>query len=246
MFRKYFLSILFIFLVFLSTILIQNCESNPQSFESKSLSVVPSSGVIGTKLKIFGVPFDTSDYAWRITFSNVGDFIWADSNSVDTIYTYVPFGAQSGDIKLNSLDDSLLIKDFLVTEECADNVNISWSNLNYKIDKKASIFTIMPVISEFIWSVENIQDTIKISAGYYPGDFCIYYHLHLLDKGVNQLPQFLSGYALEETDYGAERIFDLDKGIIKIQDWHVDSLISGRVFSTPWNNNYSFWYKFDK
>lgn len=239
------------FLLISVIIFVYGCEKDPISGKTNNVniaSISPSKGVIGTKLKIYdNIPSGLKIGSVSIFFPYVCDWIIPDSISDDTIYTHVPFGARSGDIKVNFSRDSLIIKNFSITEESLDEVKVCWSDLNYLIDEKISTYTIGPVSKELKWSVGIIQDTVKITTEYYPGEYVLYYHMELLNKGVNQLPQFILGYGLMDTDYGEKIIYKLKKGIIKIQDWNVDSLISGRVLSTPWkNDNYIFWYKFDK
>ena len=240
------LKIFLLFVLSLFIISIQTCEKNLVNYDDNLLLLTPNQGVIGTKLKIFdNIPSDIAAESVAIIFPGVNDWIRPDSIRSDTIYTCIPFGAQNGNIKLYYSEDSVFVKNLNVIVDSPDSVKIEWSNLNYKIDDHIATFTKMPVVSEYTWSVEILEDTVKIKAGFHPGDYSVYYHLNLLNKQKNQLPEFLAGYGLVETDYGEEIKYPLEQGIIKIQDWNIDSVICGRVFSIPWNNNnYTFWYKF--
>ncbi|MCF8012687.1 MAG: hypothetical protein K9L56_15570 [Clostridiales bacterium] len=242
------LKIFLLFVLSLFIISIQTCEKNLVTNGDNFFLVTPNKGVIGTKLKIFdNIPSDIAAESVAIIFSGLNDWIRPDSIRSDTIYTYTPFGAQSGNIELYFSDDSIFVENFNVNEDSPDSVKIEWSNLNYKIDDHIATFTRMPVVSEYNWSVEILEDTVKIKAGFHPGDYSVYYRLNLLNNQKNQLPEFLAGNGLVETDYGEEIKYPLEQGIIKIQDWNIDSVICGRVFSIPGNNNnYTFWYKFDE
>ncbi len=225
-------------------ILIMSCEKDSTSSNSDQTKpeISPLEAQVGTSIKLFD---NFPDGTCVIEFADVNDFVRADSIVSDTIFTTVPYSAKSGDVNLYFKNDTIKIENFIITEESPDSVKICWSDLNYKINKEMSIYHYMTLSSEFKWTVDIVEDTVKISAGFFPGDYSVYYHLFLLNKGVNKLPKFLSGYAIEETDYGEENYYPLDKGIIKIQDWNTEEIISGKLFSTPWqNNNYCFWYDF--
>lgn len=221
-------------------------SSKPAGTQSYNLTIQPTQGVIGTRVKLSGVHFDLPAWQNIIMFSNIGDFIRADSGSADAIFAYVPYCAQNGKVELQNSSGSYFVNDFGVIENCQNEVNLSWSNLNYIITAEMSTLSPIPGIFKS-WSVDSLQDTIRITGQYFPGDFSVTQRLNLLNRGANHLPEFLSGYAIYYPDYPDSTIFPLDKGLIKIQDWDLDNRISGRVLSTPWNyNEYIFWYDFNK
>ncbi len=218
-------------------------DSTSSNNDKENSYITPNEALIGSKIKIFN---NLPEGSCVIEFSNVNDWVRADSIISDTIFTTVPYSAKSGDVKLYFQNDTIKIEDFNITEESPDSVKLCWSDLNYKIDKAMSIYHYMTLASEYKWTVDIVEDTVKISAGFFPGDYSVYYYINLLDKSENQLPKFISGFAIHKTDYGEEFYYPLERGVIKIQDWNTKRVISGKVFSTPWNNNnYCFWYDFN-
>ncbi|HCL00403.1 MAG TPA: hypothetical protein DHW42_09920 [Candidatus Marinimicrobia bacterium] len=233
---------LLLFTVFL---LLFCCKPNsPLNNKDNILTVSPDHGTIGTKVKIFGRSFEDNRSAYTLMFSNASDWIRPDSILNDTIYACVPFTATSGPIEIVSATGSLIVEDFTISNYSLDEIVICWSDLNYQITKEMSSITWTPENPK-TWTVEKIADTIKVFGEHHPGDYSTYHRLTLLDKGSGNIPEIISACTVYKPDYPDSTIYLLERGILKIQDWDIDGIICGRLFSDPWKfNNYSFWHNF--
>lgn len=243
-------------LILITSIFMCSCEKTPNPtendnknlviFEKPLASVEPTKVVYGDKIKIFNISIDSliNRQYINILFPDARREFLPDSATFDTIYSHVPYDVSIGKILLKSSggDDSIFVEDILIFDSSPQGVKVVWSDLNYRIDEYISTFKHIEWF-QFIWTVNIEEDTIKVSgklqAGEYWGDFI----LNLQDKGANLLPEFLDGYVQIFTDFGGNFHYPLHRGIIKIQDWNVDSLISGRVLS--YDNDYCFYYKFE-
>lgn len=221
------------------------CKPNsPLNNKDNILTISPDHCTIGTKVKIFRRSFEDNRSAYTLMFSNASDWIRPDSILNDTIYACVPFTATSGPIEIYNANSNLIIDDFTISNYSLDKIVICWSDLNYQITKEMSFTTWTPENPK-IWTVEKVADTIKVFGEHHPGDYSTYHRLTLLDKGRGNLPAIISAYSLFKPDYPDSTIYLLERGILKIQDWDIDGIICGRLFSYPWKfNNYSFGYDF--
>ena len=232
-------------LVFTVFLMLFCCNQNsPLNEKDNILKISPDHCTIGTKVKIFGRSFEDNSSAYPLMFSNASDWIRPDSISNDTIYACVPFTATSGPIEIVSTTGNLIIEDFTISNYSLDKIVICWSDLNYQITKEMSSTTWTPENPK-TWTVEKIADTIKVFGEHHPGDYSTYHRLTLLDKGEGNLPEIISACTVYEPDYPDSTIYLLERGILKIQDWDIDGIICGRLFSDPWKfNNYSVWHDF--
>ena len=115
-----------------------------------------------------------------------------------------------------------------------------WSDLSYPITEEMSDYS--TYFSPNPWQIEQRNDTTQLYIRVSTGDVGWSHQLILIDKGVNQLPEFVSGHGEDIPDVASEwKIYPLEKGIIKIEKWDISDRIIGRVFGPPWTfNEYCF------
>jgi len=216
----------------------------------KQLDVIPKNGAAGIKLKIFGMKFDR-DIIYAIEFEDV-EPVRPDSGCFDTLYVTTPFEAKSGfgfiKIHQRDIDTVGVVENFFYYREC----DTSWlcilpSNLNYKITEYlASITnTYLYTPPDFKgWSAVKKADTVVISRYYESGEHDFEYTIKFQHLNNNDLPLLLEATHKRYGDSGTFSGF-MDVGVIKIQDWDINGIISGRVLGKAWGwYNYSFWYDF--
>jgi len=229
--------------IIISFLLFYRCDNGVKPDEELfKLHVIPDNCNIGDKIKLFNKKIDSDLSDYYLLFPQTSNWIASDSIHNDTIYTYVPFTSLSGIIHIYHSDitsEYLTINDYPIGE-----LSICWSDLNYQITKTMSQTA---WIENKRWTTEKNSDTIRIYGFHPTGDYSTLHILTLLDKGKDILPDFISGETLMLPDYPETTHYHLNTGIIKIQDWDTENLISGRVFADPntsYYNNYVFWYNF--
>jgi len=218
----------------------------------KKLKVLPQNGAAGIKLKIFGMKFD-KDIIYGIEFEDV-EPVRPDSGCFDTLYVTTPFEAKPGFgfIKLHQRDiDTVgVIENFFYYREC----DTSWLcvlpyNLNYDVTEHLASITFTNLYSppDFReWSAVKKADTIIISR-YYEGYESDYeYTIKFQHLNNNDLPVFIEATHKRFGDTGTLS-GTMQVGVIKIQDWDINGIVSGRVLGKVWGwYDYSFWYDFSE
>ena len=218
----------------------------------KPIFVEPDSGYVGTKLKIFGMKFSSRGVRTNSIEFEGWEAIRPDSGSTDTLFTYIPFGAETGSIKISYWDgfvfhDTIGISNQLnVVQEC-DTLSICVLpyNVDVSITEEMSRRVDLSHDKMVDWNAEINNDTVTISRSYEHIDWGITKTLKFLHTDNQQLPRLLSYISIRVGDTGT-RIDTLKTGIIKIQDWDTSGIVSGRVFGEYWEPlNDIFWFNFD-
>lgn len=216
-------------------------------------STIPHSGTIGQQIKIVDNQPDSLNARSTVTFLGVGDWIGVDSVVNDTMYVIIPFTAVSGPIGIGILDatdpesgDFGKTDSFYVIEESPDYVAVKWSDLNYPITEDMSRQTCNPGVYKE-WQVQFFEDTIKLNTRFFMEEIGSSYSLTLIDRGPDQLPQFVEGVGIYLTDVVGEDIeYPLERSILKIEHWDTADRIVGRLFGIPWTKSeYCFNISFD-
>lgn len=84
------------------------------------------------------------------------------------------------------------------------------------------------------WSCSISSDTIRLEVSYYLPDE-LHTSLSLISRGTNELPEFLSFVRYGWNSFG--RVHDtLRTGLVKIDQWNTQGILSGGVFSSDENN----------
>ncbi len=210
------------------------------------IKVSPDSGTVGTILQITGKKFDPSVSLLSITFNDTEPFR-VDSGKGDTIYTYVPFEAQSGKITLDvyEVDTLWVSNDFRVIQQCdTSKICVLEYDLKQPITQK-SANNLPDNYNAEAWKAEIVGDTVIISRYIDASEYGITHILSFLCQ-KNNLPEHLEIKRIVHEDTGT-RESTMDRGVIKIQDWDTSGVISGRVIGKLWSGfNYSFRYDFNE
>ncbi len=237
-------------------LLTAGCEKDYSNLSSKNarqplpvmvpLVVTPDSGTAGTRIKIFGMKFLPSAGQNEIYFEGVEPFR-PDSGSADTLYSYTPFEASSGSIKVTywGHDTIGVFPYFKFIAQCDTTaICVLPYDLNVVLTEQSALQVFPGWYDERAWSGEIRGDTVIISRQYEFLDSGVTRVIKFLYTDEHSLPQLVSSVFRNVND--TRTICDtLTVGIIKIQDWDTSGVVSGRVIDKVWGvHNYIFWYDF--
>lgn len=250
----------FLMLAILLSLVIYACQKNHSPTEAYTspkyagLLAVPDSGYIGSRIHLFGIPFDS------LSSNNFGRFVYFTGlkypvrpyifTSTD-VFVEVPFGARSGPIGFKSEDSSYLFPNFKVLETSPDSgVTVKHYNLNYPILKKDS-YMIDFNDALIKWQGTVHADTIILFRKGFCGDECTFKDIIKLLDTHSDLPEFLEATRNDTIHCCFYSTYNdtVKAGILKIQDYDAHGLISGRIFyrnklNTP--TSFVFWYDFKR
>lgn len=206
------------------------------------LSVYPDSATVGTRLMISGMEFDINPAKNQILYNSPYLFM-ADSGTVDMIYTTVPLEAQSGAVTVISGSDTGIVENFTFVKECEDStVCVVHFNLNSRVTKTSSLLNAgFGITQEWSALVEN--DTVTVFRKVTSGIMSNSQIFKFKNDQYTELPNLLSAKFILEAEYPTE--YEIETGIIKIQDWNLSGIISGRVLIES-GFKVDFWYDFSQ
>lgn len=197
----------------------------------------------GTILKIStSTDLPPSNVAYYGILNNI--LFSEDSCTADTGYFTFPYVTWFTGLKLFAFDRSktkayplnLNIRPY--PEISKDSVGVVWNNAQ-TVGKDMALRSTLGAG----WKLYVSGDTVSLISEYYdPSSDIYWYVLHFKNNGNNQLPNFLS---YEEYNFGPTFFMSLKTGIIKIQNWNPDSLISGAIYpdfnNQLWFTGIYFW-----
>ena len=211
-----------------------------------SVSVQPDSGNIGATINFSCARFHPS---WRYSFffPGVHEALYVDCESAGTLSVVVPFGARSGPVSVPIDRQTAVSSTFRVTEQ-SDTLSV--------IVKPYDITPVLtPKDSSIIdwqgrhcaWNAEVHEDTVHVWRRYSTGDEMYEHHVKLLHGRGGHLPSVIAVWGVAISDYPGTRVDTIRAGILKIQNWDTNAVMSGRFFGRPWhpyylsNGTMSFW-----
>ena len=239
-----FLTIIFIFLL----IAVSCTQKSITEPEKQSLArLEPEQGFIGSLLKISNLDTSANRYNTRLYFPGLEHGHYADSIVDHIIYAHIPYGATSGQLKVIAGKDSVVFKNFKVLEDCPESVVVKWYNLPDPVTESNARYWDWAGYKP--WKAEIKGDTIHFFVDGFCGDECHYwldFKLKINEKKA--LPEFISLRYFSQDYYSGDEEYWLEQGLIKIQDYDPNSVISGRIFSVFFDycNGLRFWYDFSK
>ncbi len=213
--------------------------------EPLKLNLLHHAAHIGYNVMITGYDFDTVKSYVEVIFED-SLITYPNFTRSDTIAVYVPYGAKSGNLKVYGGSKLIGITDILtITEDYSEGVHILSWNLNYSIDEDDGLFD-GGVGFYSRWLSQVKQDTLYLKQkGSGPNvswdkTICFTYDLE------QNLPELIYGkYILYSISY---HTFNFDEVVIKIQDWDLQSIVSGKLFY-PHTTHYAasdvFWVNLD-
>jgi hypothetical protein len=196
------------------------------------LRITPSAGRVGSVLVIHDTRFAAGTDYW-IEFPGTGEAVRSDSATDSTAYTFIPFGATSGPIRVDGWSWTGLTGRFTVTESVDTlalstvhydlsvpvTANDAW--VNYYPGRKSS------------WQAERKADTVHLwLACQYPEQYEAT-HLVLIDRGSGRLPEMASVWVDVRTDYSVDWKESIPAGLVKIQQFDGAGVVCGRFFGKP-------------
>jgi hypothetical protein len=253
--------LLYIFVpILLLTLYYCSETSNPVQSQSPKprvfiKSIEPSQLQVGMDYKIaVGHENGNLDLYQNVVFNNR---LWHDADSVrgDTIYSYVPyihFAPLYRELKIQAQIDSAQYYDidtvYVFPNTCQNGVCISWNDLK-NINENDSHYW------GKIWTGETNQDTVILTHIMpFGDDGTATRELKLISNSHGELPEFISfERRVFEVHHGGFTD-SLRNGLIKIQDWNLNGIVSGYIFPELiedfwsdydiWPKKIVFWFDF--
>ena len=192
------------------------------------LDISPPTVRVGFAIAITGAKFNNSQYDYHVIFPD-STTLYPNSISEDTMFVIVPYVTQSGTLKVTSYNfeaEGLIT----ILNDCKQGVCVEDWDLNYTITEKNS-WTPSPFGYDLKWSVQSCGDTIFIKKEGRGPNYDMHRDIYFLNDSSNTLPNFIEG---EIYIYGSGSAFyQIDRAVIKIQDWNIHGILSGVLFFTP-------------
>ena len=223
------------------------CSRNTDVLESQSeIRMQPESGYFGSEVVFTGVQTEATESGIRVVFAGMTTTFSPVYQGHDTLIARVPYGAKSGTVELFVNTKKYVFENFTVLEEVPDAVEVKHYNLARPITEEEAMLDSFD--GPMPWEGATKKDTLILTNSGLCGDECNYrIDLRFVSHTAADLPVFIDLIALQETfDYYIVRdTFRLERGIIKIQDYNPDGLVSGQVYSELWPLiPLTFWYDF--
>ncbi len=196
------------------------------------LRISPAAGRIGSVLAIYDIRFTTGADCW-MGFPGTGETVRSDSIRDSTAYTFVPFGATSGPIRVDGWSWTGQTGRFTVTES-VDTLALSTVNYDLSVPVTANDAWVNYYPGrKSSWQAERKADTIHLwLARQYPEQYEAT-HLVLIDRGSGRLPETASVWVDVRTDYHYEWRETIPAGLVKIQQFDDTGVVCGRFFGKP-------------
>ena len=245
-------------------------EGNDPEDTVKTGYVSPSAAKLGTLLRFFttdSLPYPINEY--QILFAGMDEFTKPDSFINNNLYVTLPFGAISGKVYMMLLefDSSDMVNGAFPLKNCdtvfipalqvdeisnPKDIRLTWFDLNYNIHKYNSQYRAFEGTGQNIeWQGRVVGDTTHLSANYQIGDVSYEHSISFYSiRGDESLPEFMNARSRSSYTWHGIDVIENDyflQGVIKLQDWDPDTLVSGMIITTPGDmNNYYFWCDFSK
>ena len=185
--------------------------SNPSPIE---LYATPDVGVVGDKIEISGITFN--NHSW-ISFNNITHPTRSDSFNISKVFTYVPFDAKTGDIKIENGDLIGVVKDFEVIEQCDDTVCVLPYDLNFSVTEISASRYDPDYPYKFNWEIFFNYDSITIFSRHeIPGESIETINLIFIQDELTKLPRLLDAFYKVYQDDAQIKIIPIINSVIKI------------------------------
>lgn len=197
-----------------------------------ALVVQPDSGRVGAPIIIRDSLFKVSR-TYVIQFPGADDVLVVNCNSASTLQTFVAFGAVSGQIAVD-IDGHLgFTQPFNVTGE-VDTLALSVTGLDISSPLTPGDSSVIDRMHfRRTWYADIAGDTVHISRGYSTGDEYFEIHFVLLNIAPGVLPRLLKVWTYTKPDYPGSWADTVRTGVLKVQDWNMNGVMSGRFFGKP-------------
>ncbi len=211
------------------------------------INASPSSGRIGSVVTLTGTHFVLPVRYNAVRFTG-GDELAADSGSASVLFTHVPFGASNGAIHVALGDGGLATSNVFIVTEVYDSAHFSIVPYDLASPLTArDSFVVDGMGVTQAWRATSGHDTVHLRRRYFSGDDITDFDLFLRDRGTGALPTPILLTVTRKMDVLSEppRIDTVRVGLLKIQDWNLTGILSGRFFTKDWrwlgNSSFSFW-----
>lgn len=233
------------------TILLAGCKGEdspltPIPNNPSELTAHPDSGVIGYPIRLTGMTFQPTHFQNLIKFAGTNDSFRADSGTITEIYTYVPLEAQTGMITVEHSEGVGIVKTFKVAQEWSGGIAVLPFNLPGSVTEAESQ-RYDDGLRRFIgWTAKVSHDTVVLTNSVLITENRYTWELVFIQVGNGQLPVLVQAISRINYDTGGSTTTLLDAGMIKIDSWNLQGVVSGRVFGRLWGPfmKFSFWYSF--
>jgi len=253
-----------LFYLALLSIFLIHCEKdyapifNPENNQKQKiyipLEVFPDSGKVGDVLQISGMKFQ-SKYSILLLF-NHKYYYYPDSILDNILLIHIPFEGIYDSLfiwEYFSPETIGVISDFHFIAECdTDEICLLSYNLNTPLTAHQAMQT-GGGLKE--WSVDKSNDTVTVDRSF-PTlvELAITQRCVFKSLGNNLLPELIDCYFIEHQDFGRNDTLRLYAGIIKIQNWDITGILSGRVIGRARTKSkqisgqadFAFWYDITK
>ncbi|MEJ2636971.1 MAG: hypothetical protein P8184_16995 [Calditrichia bacterium] len=217
-------------------VLIQACKnqnmlfvpSEPEPTDSTiKLDISPPIVRTGFITAITGAKFNHNQFDYHVVFPD-STITYPYSVSEDSMFVIVPYVTKSGTLKVSSYDfegEGIIT----ILNDCEEGVCVKGWDLNYTITEEES-WTYDGFGNILKWTLQSFGDTLFLKKEGSGPNYDMHRYLYFLNDSSNSLPKFLKG---EIYIYGAgARYYEIDRAVIKIQDWDPDGIFSGVLFFT--------------
>jgi hypothetical protein len=194
------------------------------------VEVDPDSGIVGSAITLRCPGFVSPDRDYWVYFPGADDSLRAKATPDSTISTFVPFGARSGEIVVTIGQNQGRTASFHV-EHTVDTTMLSVAPYDISAPvtaKDSSVIDFMGILRS--WKADRQGDTLHLHRRYSVGEGSYEYHVVLIDQGSSVLPRLAAVWTHVDTDYNASWDEPNHVGVLKLQDYRVNGVISGRFF----------------
>ncbi len=131
----------------------------------------PSSGQIGTMVTLSGTQFVLPPRYNAVRFTG-GDALTADSGSASVLYSYAPFGASNGPIRVALGDGGLATSNFFTVTEAYDSTRFSVApyDISPPVTARDSFVVDRMGVTQS-WHATLQHDTVHLRRRYFSGRF---------------------------------------------------------------------------
>ena len=224
----------------------------PQSTKPRVFikSIDPSQLQVGMDFRVV-VGYDNGNpSAYGSVVYNNG--LWHDADSIngDTIYSYIPylhFASPYRELRITASFDNINYYDvdtvYVFPNTCLSGICVGWNDLKTIKEEDSYSYSIDGLEG---WLGEIHQDTVRIwrrNLGCDEGS--VLKEIKFLSNGSNILPELLSLKVDVFCWPHPTRTDSLRHGLIKIQEWSLNGVVSGYVFSEllDFGSDYDIWPK---
>lgn len=237
-----------VLLFIIAQFIFYTCSENTSSVSEKEkeieIEIISNNKKIGSIIRITGFDSLLKRTDYLLAFSGVDYKLYPDSVNNYNLYTHIPFGAITGQLKILVKNEVIFSDTIIVSEESPDSVIIKWFDLSYEINERDAFLEGFSGL--LAWQGTLSEDTVSFSITGLCGDECNFIiELKLKEVQSLDLPEFVSLIRTRSDYYSGIETDTLKAGIVKIQDYDLAGVVSGKVFSEYWEpRGLTFWYDF--